>query len=83
MVPRSNSDRPDGPVSLIDEQLADQLLGKASPGFTCYRTLVYSGADSILKRGSTQTVPNPAARYGWATARFGIMCVWTPTGSIS
>jgi putative transposase len=29
MVPRSNGDRPDGPAPLVDEQLADQLLGKA------------------------------------------------------
>src|SRR5580658_2938172 len=28
-VPRKNGDRPDGPPPLIDEQLADQLLGKA------------------------------------------------------
>jgi putative transposase len=29
IVPRKNSDRPAGPASLIDEQLADQLLGRA------------------------------------------------------
>jgi putative transposase len=29
MVPRKNGDRPAGPAPLIDEQLADQLLGKA------------------------------------------------------
>jgi putative transposase len=29
MVLRKNGDRPEGPASLIDEQLADQLLGKA------------------------------------------------------
>jgi putative transposase len=29
MVPRKNGDRPAGPPPLIDEQLADQLLGKA------------------------------------------------------
>ena len=29
MVPRRNGDRPDGRPPLIDEQLADQLLGKA------------------------------------------------------
>jgi hypothetical protein len=45
MVPRKNSDRPDGPASLIDEQLADQLLGKAQAegvdrhGGSCCRTL--------------------------------------------
>jgi transposase-like protein len=29
IVPRKNGDRPAGPAPLIDEQLADQLLGKA------------------------------------------------------
>jgi putative transposase len=29
IVPRRNGDRPDSPASLIDEQLADELLGKA------------------------------------------------------
>jgi hypothetical protein len=32
MVPRKNCDGPAGPASLIDEQLADQLLGKAQAG---------------------------------------------------
>jgi putative transposase len=32
MVSRKNGDRPDGPAPLIDEQLADQLLGKAQAG---------------------------------------------------
>ena len=29
MVPRKNGDPPDGPAPLVDEQLADELLGRA------------------------------------------------------
>jgi hypothetical protein len=31
MVSRKNDGRPDGPVPLVDEQLADELLGKIQP----------------------------------------------------
>ena len=45
MVPRKNSDRRDGPAPLIDEQLADQLLGKAQA-----EGVELLGPDGLLSR---------------------------------
>jgi transposase-like protein len=45
MVPRGNDDGPAGPASLIDEQLADQLLGKARAG-----GVELLGPDGLLSR---------------------------------
>ena len=45
MVPRKTGDRPDGPAPLIDEQLADQLLGRAQA-----EGVELLGPDGLLSR---------------------------------